>query len=305
MKKILITGGSGQIGSELKAFLPDATYVSSADYDLTCCKSADSMIKTIKPDVVIHAAARVGGIIDNIKHQTEYYADNVLMNTNVVNSCLKHGVNNFIGILSTCIYPDKAKSYPMPENAIHDGPPTTTNFSYSIAKRGMAAHIDSIRAQYGKNYCYVIPCNLYGIFDKYNERSHFIAALLKKIYEADSTGKDFITLYGTGKPLRQVLYAKDLAKVLSLMIERDIYECFNVAAPENISIGEIARITLDTLRLNNFCIHYDNEKPDGQYRKDVCIDKFTEMFPEFQFTSLNEGIKEVYETVFKQNQPSI
>lgn len=301
MKKILVTGGTGQIGRELQNILPNAIYVSTKDYDLRNCISTDNMIRDIKPDLVIHTAARVGGIIDNINHQSEYYSDNVLMNTNLINSCLKYNINNFIGILSTCIYPDTVNEYPMSEIVMHDGAPTKTNFSYGIAKRGMAAHIDSIREQYGLNYCYIIPCNLYGIYDKYNERSHFIAALLKKIYEAEINDRQEILLYGTGQPLRQVLYARDLAKIISLMVINNLYENFNIASPNNLSINEIAKIALKSLNLNHISIKYDNEKPDGQYRKDVCTNRFNTYFPNFQFTDLTTGIKEVYDTVFKNN----
>jgi GDP-L-fucose synthase len=305
MKRILVTGGSGQLGRELRIIMPDAIFVSSADYDLTSQEETEAMIASIKPTHVIHTAAKVGGIIDNIKHQTEYYTDNLLMNTNVINSCLKHNVENFIGILSTCIYPDVANIYPMKEETMHDGPPTSTNFSYAIAKRSMATHIDSIRKQFGKNYCYVIPCNLFGVYDKFDDRSHFVASILKKINEAEANGKEDITLFGTGKALRQVLYATDLAKIINEMIVNDLYECFNVASPENLTISEFTSIALDATGLSHLKIKYDEEKPDGQYRKDVCIDKFRMLFPDFQFTSLNEGINEVYETVFKKNQSSI
>jgi GDP-L-fucose synthase len=305
MKRILITGGSGQLGKELKLIMPDAIFVSSTDYDLTSQEATEDMITSIKPTHVVHAAAKVGGIIDNIKHQTEYYTDNLLMNTNIINSCLKHNVENFIGILSTCIYPDVANIYPMKEETMHDGPPTPTNFSYAIAKRSMATHIDSIRKQFGKNYCYVIPCNLFGVYDKFDERSHFIAAILKKIADAETNGKEDITLFGTGKALRQVLYSKDLAKIINEMISNDLYECFNVASPNNLSIHDYARTALDTTGMSHLNINYDAEKPDGQLRKDACIEKFSKLFPDFKFTNLSEALNEVYETVFKKNQSSI
>lgn len=301
MNKILVTGGTGQVGKELYKFLPNAKYISSKDCDLTDNISTDKLIKTIQPNIVIHAAARVGGITDNINHQTEYYSDNVLINTNVINACLKYNVNKFIGLLSTCIYPDTVDKYPMDESLLHNGPPTETNFTYGIAKRGLAVHIDSIRKQYKKDYCYVIPCNLYGIYDKYDNRSHFIAALLQKIHTAEINNKNKIILYGTGAPYRQMLYANDLAKVLFLMIENGIYENFNIAFPDNLTINDIAHIALDALNLNHISIEYDGSKPDGQYRKDVSIDKFKQYFPNFSFTPLSTGIKEVYDTVFKNN----
>jgi GDP-L-fucose synthase len=106
-------------------------------------------------------------------------------------------------------------------------------------------------------------------------------------------------LYGTAAPLRQVLYAKDLANILASMVKNDLYENFNIASPDNLTIHDIARVALDSLGLNHFEIEYDNTMPDGQYRKDVCINKFKSYFPNFQFTSLSDGIKEVYAAVFR------
>lgn len=297
MKKILVTGGTGQLGKELQLLMPDAHFLSSRDCDLTKHYQVDSTISQLQPDIVIHCAARVGGILDNITHQVEYYTDNVLMNTNLLDCCLTHKVPNFIGILSTCMYPDVVDKYPMTEDAIHDGKPTKTNFTYGIAKRAMATHIDAIREQYGLNYCYVIPSNLYGIYDKYDERSHFMGALLKKIYEADRRGENKITLYGTGKPLRQILYAKDLAAILSRMVNEDIYTSFNIASKENLSIDEYARRVLRSLGYENWDIVYDMSKPDGQYRKDVSLERFEELFPNFKFTPLEEGVVEVYKHI--------
>ena len=297
MRKILVTGGTGQVGNELKLLIPDAIFVSTKECNLLVKGQVESLIKDLSPEIVIHTAARVGGIMDNISHQTEYYSENVLMDTNLISSCTSFGVKKFIGILSTCAYPDVSAKYPMKESEIHDGKPADTNFSYGIAKRGMAVYIDAIRKQYGWQYSYVIPCNLYGVFDKFNERSHFIGALLLKIHKANLEGKKEIELYGTGKPLRQVLYAKDLASVIKQMVERDIYENFNVASNENFSINQYAESILNVLGFNDWNIKYDSAKPDGQFRKDVSLFKFNNLFPEFEFTPLNVGIREVFESL--------
>lgn len=297
MGRVLVTGGTGQVGRELQALMPEARFVSTSDFDLTSCVDVEEMLILCRPDTVIHCAARVGGILDNITHQVEYFTENVLMNTLLVDLCLKHDVKNFIGVLSTCIYPDVVESYPMKEEVMHDGRPTRTNFSYGIAKRAMATHIDAVREQHGLNYCYVIPCNLYGVHDKYNERSHFVGAVLKKIYEANEKGEKKITLFGTGKPLRQILNARDLALVLNKMVTENIYESFNIANEDNLSIDEYARIILNSLGYNDWIIEYDTTKPDGQYRKDVSLDRFKTLFPDFKFTPLSEGIVEVYKSI--------
>ncbi len=296
-KNILVTGGSGQVGKELRQILPEATYISSNEYDLTTEEGVQDLFMFSNFDTIIHLAAKVGGIIDNINNPSDYYSDNVLMNTLMINYAVKYNVSRFIGVLSTCIYPDKVESYPMKESMLHEGPPTPTNFSYGISKRAMAVHIDAVNKQYNKKYCYVIPSNLYGIHDKFDERSHFVAALVKKIYEANKAGKDSITLFGSGTPLRQFMNARDLAVILKRMINEDVTESFNVASKDNLSINDIAEIALRACNCEHMSIEYDTSKPDGQYRKDVSTEKMDSIFSDLQFIQLEEGIKEVYNTL--------
>ena len=186
----------------------------------------------------------------------------------------------------------------MKEEYLHDGPPTRTNFSYGIAKRGMSVHIDAMNKQHGTNYCYLTPCNLYGVHDKFDGRSHFVAALIKKIYEAKRLGEDKIRLFGTGTPLRQFMNAKDFGRIIVSMVDNNINKSFNVATQENISIDTIARIALKSLDCEHMSIEYDSTKPDGQYRKDVDTTKFINLFPDFKFIKLEDGIREVFEKVF-------
>ncbi len=160
--KIVVTGGSGMVGKSLKKIMPNAIYLSSKDYDLTSEKGVAQMYYDHKPTIVIHLAAKVGGIIDNINKPGEYFTDNVLMNTLLLEYARFHGVERFIGVLSTCIYPDKVDNYPMTEDMLHMGPPTATNFSYGYAKRSLAVQIDAYNKEYGTKYQYLIPCNLYG-----------------------------------------------------------------------------------------------------------------------------------------------
>tara|TARA_R110002051_G_C8732413_1_gene498050 strand:- start:177 stop:1079 length:903 start_codon:yes stop_codon:yes gene_type:complete len=296
-KNILVTGGSGQVGKELQHFLPNGYFISSKDYDLTREKYVSRLFKKNNFDTVIHLAAKVGGILDNVNNPTDYYSDNILMNTLLLNYSLKYNIKRFIGVLSTCIYPDTVEQYPLREEMLHAGPPTNTNFSYGIAKRGMAVHIDAINKQHNKQYCYITPCNLYGVYDKFDKRSHFVAALIKKIYEAKKANAKEINLYGTGTPLRQFMNARDFALIIKRMIDQDITESFNVASPDNMSIDCIAQIALDACDCSYMTINYDHTQPDGQYRKDVSTKKMYSVFPDLQFTQLNEGIKEVYNTL--------
>jgi len=161
----------------------------------------------------------------------------------------------------------------------------------------MATHIDSYVKQYNKKWSYLIPCNLYGEYDKYEEHnSHFVSALIRKIYEANNE----IELWGTGKPLRQFMYGGDLARIIKYMIDNDIVDNFNVAPKEVYSIDEIANIGKKACEKDKIVVNYDNTKPDGQFRKDVDSSKLLSVLEDFKFTTLEEGIKKTYDTFSKE-----
>lgn len=301
--KILVTGGSGLVGTSLKKYLPNAIYLSSKDFDLTTEHDVKLMYLKYKPDIVIHLAAKVGGIIDNIDKPAEYFTKNILMNTLLVEYAYKSGVKRFIGVLSTCAYPDTVKNYPMKEHDLYLGPPSSTNFSYGYAKRSLAVQIDAYNKQYGTKYQYLIPCNLYGLYDKDHEsNSHFVTALIKKIYEANLKKENFITLFGDGTPLRQFILADDFSKIIAKIVKNEIYESFNVATPENLSIKEIAKIALEACNSNHLKIFWDSSKPNGQFRKDVSIELLKQNIPNFNPISLYEGIKLTYQHLLNKNE---
>ena len=290
--KILVTGGNGLVGKHLQDILPDAVYVSSKDYDLTKDYNVREMLSSEKPDIVIHLAARVGGILDNITHPVDYLEQNILINTNVLRYSHQFNVSNVISILSTCIYPDIVDTYPMKEEILFQGPPPPDNFAYAMSRRCMATQMDSYVKQYNKQWSYLIPCNLYGEHDKYEEHhSHFVSALIKKLHES----KDSVEIWGTGKPLRQFMYAGDLARVIKYMIDNDVVDNFNVAPDYVHSIEEITKIGMESCGKGDLKIVYDNTKPDGQYRKDVDSSKLISVMKDFKFTSLEEGIRRVYD----------
>jgi GDP-L-fucose synthase len=299
MGNIVVTGGSGLVGKYLKKYLPEAIYLTSKDFDLTTEMGVKSMYLKYSPDIVVHLAAKVGGIIDNINKPADYYTENVMMNTLLVDYAHKMKVKRFIGILSTCIFPDVMESYPMKEEDLHLGPPTLTNFSYGYAKRSMAVQIDAYNKQYETKYQYLTPCNLYGIGDKDHEtNSHFITALVKKIFDAKQNNEESITLYGDGTPLRQFMFADDFAKVIYEVITNEIYDNFNVAGEENLSIKEMANIALQSCNADNLEIKWDSDKPNGQHRKDVSIEKLKTLLPDFFPLKLSEGIKMVYNSYY-------
>tara|TARA_R110001592_G_scaffold4595_3_gene25829 strand:+ start:102 stop:983 length:882 start_codon:yes stop_codon:yes gene_type:complete len=292
--KILITGGNGMVGKHLQEILPNAVYIGSKECDLTLWKEVEYMMFLHKPNHIIHLAAKVGGIQDNIAKPAEYFEDNILINTHILKASLQFNVKRFTGILSTCIYPDVVENYPMKEEDMFLGPPTYTNFSYGYAKRCLAVQIDAYNKQYGTKYNYLIPCNLYSEYDNFNNESkmHFMTALLKKIKSSSKT----LNLLGTGKPLRQFMYAGDLARIIKEVINKGITNSFNVATPENLSIDKMANISLNILN-KKLKIEYSKPELDGQFRKDVCNKKLLSYIPNFKFTSFEEGIKKVYSNI--------
>ena len=297
--KILVTGGSGLVGQSLQKFIPDAIYLSSKDYDLTTEIGVKNMYLKYKPEVVIHLAAKVGGILDNIKNPAEYYTENVLMNTLLVEYARRMNVKRFLGVLSTCIFPDVMEKYPMKEEDLHSGPPTLTNFSYGYAKRSLAVQIEAYNKQYNTKYQYLTPCNLYGVGDKDHEsNSHFITSLVKKIFDAKQNNKKSITLFGDGSPLRQFMFANDFAKIIHYVITNEIYDSFNVAGNENLTIKDMANIALNSCDAEHLVINWDISKPNGQHRKDVSIEKLKSLLPNFNSLSLSEGIKLVYKSYY-------
>jgi|TARA_R110000796_G_scaffold125616_2_gene240146 GDP-L-fucose synthase len=294
---ILVTGGSGLVGQHLKDILPTANYISSKHCNLLKQDEIDSMFMRYNPDVVIHLAAKVGGILDNINHPVEYLEENTLMNTNLLKACHVYDVDKVISMGSTCMYPDVVESYPLEEKDIFNGSPPIDNFAYAISKRLMVTQMDSYVKEYGKKWSYLIPCNLYGEHDKYEEHhSHFVSALIKKLYDA----KDSIEIWGTGKPLRQFMYAGDLARVIKHMIDNDIVGNFNVAPKYVHSIEEITKIGMEACGKGDLKITYDGTKPDGQYRKDVDSSKLHSVLNGFEFTKLDKGIRKVYDNFSKR-----
>ena len=277
--KLLITGGSGLIGNYLKEIGLNAKYVSSKDYDLLNLDEVKSMFKETKPDTVIHLAALVGGIHHNIEEPVKYFEENILMNTYVIKESYNNGVKNFIGILSSCIYPDNLSQFPIKEDKLLQGVPHIDLFSYAYAKRSMAIQIDMYNKKHKTNYNYLIPCNLYGEFDKFDPiKGHLVGALIEKIINAKINKKKTITLFGDGSPYRQFMHARDVAKIIKEMIVKNKFYSMNVATDENYTVNNIAKIALKACDAENLEIIYDKTKPNGQLRKDIEIsneDTFT------------------------------
>ena len=294
--RILVTGGSGMVGKHLKELIPNATFVSSKDYNLCNSFAVQSMYSDIEPDCVVHLAAKVGGIQDNIANPLAFLEDNLVMNTSVVKAANDKGVKRFIGMLSTCIYPDALPKmyYPLTEDHLHLGPPTPTNFGYGYSKRMLGVHLDTIRNSTGKDYFSIIPSNLYSEYDHFDDdtKAHFVTALLKKIKNSTN---GIVPLFGTGTPLRQFIHAEDLAKIIAkcALSEEDTKINFNVCCDDSPSIKEIAEAGLKASG-RDLELQFDSSKPDGQFRKDCDNSVMRKLFPDFRFLSLEEGLERVY-----------
>ncbi len=300
--KILVTGGTGMVGQALQKIMPNAVYIGSKDCNLKDFDETLEFIKKINPETIIHIAGKVGGILENLKYPVEFLEENIYINTNLCKAAHIANVKNLVAVLSTCIYPENATTYPMKEHQLYDGPPPAQNFSYAYAKRALAVQIDSYVKQHDRNnWCYVIPCNLYGEDDKFKfERSHYVSALIDKIYFAKDKK---IHLLGTGKPLRQFMYSEDLARAIKELIDKNIYENVNVANDEVCSIKEIAEIALQTLGKEDYEIIFtNNEIEDGNYRKDVSSKKLKDLLGGFKFTTLANGIEKVYNIYSERNK---
>lgn len=297
--KLLVTGGTGLVGKYLQQFT-DGIFVNSSQYNLMCEKDAAQMFMDHQPDVVIHLAAKVGGIMDNIANPFQYYEDNLLMNTYTVKYARMYNVKKFVGVLSSCIFPDVVDHYPMVEEDMHKDLPNANNFGYGYAKRVMGCHIDIARKQ-GLNYSYITPSNLYGEFEHGDiSRKHFVGALLEKIHNAKQNGDKSITLFGDGTPLRQFTFAKDVAEILNMIVTYDTKENLNISTPSNFTIDFMAREALEAANAQHLQIIYDMSKPNGQMRKDIDTTKFKNIFPNYEFTSYVKGIKQTYNTLYGQ-----
>jgi GDP-L-fucose synthase len=289
--KILVTGGNGLVGSE---FIGDKYYnFSSKDYNLVDKNQTYALL--LKGfDSVIHCAAKVGGIGANMRYKGEFFYDNVMMNTNIIEGARLCGVKNLVSFLSTCIFPDNVE-YPLTESKIHMGPPHTSNDAYAYAKRMVDIQIRSYREQYGLNYKSVIPCNIYGPNDNYNiVNGHVIPSLIHKCYLARENKTPF-TIWGSGNPLREFIFSKDVAKLTEWVLqEYDESEPIILSTSEEISIKDVVGMIIELMNFKGEVV-WDTTKPDGQFRKPSDNSKIKKYLPDFKFTPIYEGLKETIE----------
>ena len=297
MNKILVTGGYGLVGSEFKS---DEYYrLSSKETDLRIGKDVDLLLSENKFDGVIHCAGKVGGIAANMNYKGEYFYENVMINTNIIESSRKNNIKNLVAFLSTCVFPDQVE-YPLTENKIHLGPPHFSNDAYAYAKRMADIQIRAYKEQYDLNYKSVIPSNIYGPNDNYSiTNGHVLPSLIHKCYLAREN-KTPLTIWGSGKPLREFIFSKDITKLTEwVLYNYNENEPIILSTSEEISIGEVVDMIVEIMNFKGEII-FDSSKPDGQFRKPSDNSKIKNYLPDFKFTPLYEGLKETIE-YFEKN----
>ena len=301
--KILVTGSNGCLGKELRKKLigRNVSFLTRNDCDLENANDVKWTMARYKPDYVINCAAKVGGLADNMAHQYDYFNRNVSINNNIIHACLIHSVPRLLCFSSSCAYPDVLPEnyYPMIEDNVHLGIPTTTNFSYGYAKRVMQVQIDSCNRQYGTKFSYITPSNLYGPTDNFEESGHFLAKLIRAIWLFKIGRTNDIVMKGSGEAMRQYTHVSDLAKCVIFHIDNDIQANYNFSYPMNIKTSIIAEIALKTCGVDSV-VKFTGEVSAGQLRKDISIAKFLRIQPEFQFTPLYDGIKQTYNEIDKR-----
>lgn len=287
MKKILLTGGYGLVGSAINADVRPKSNL----YNLVNPSQVNEMYNVHRPTHVIHCAAQVGGIVGNMNHKGEYFYNNIMINTNVIEGARLYGVKKLVSFLSTCVFPDDAE-YPLNESQIHKGEPHTSNNAYAYAKRMADIQIRAYREQYGLNYTSVIPTNIYGPNDNFSLlNGHVIPMLIHKMYNSIKTGEDFV-VWGTGKPLREFIYSKDVAKLTEWVLDQyNEDEPIIFSTSNEISIKDLVDLLVKEFNFKGKVI-FDNTKPDGQFRKPSDNSKIKKYLPDFEFTPIEAGIKE-------------
>lgn len=282
----LVTG-NGLVGSILNGDLK----ISSKDYDLRDNSQVKKMFEKYRPSEVIHTAGKVGGLGSNMNYKGEYFYDNIMMNTNVIEQSRLYGVEKLVAFLSTCIFPDNV-DYPLIESVIHDGKPHFSNDAYAYAKRMTDIQIRAYREQYGLNYKSVIPTNIYGPNDNFSlSHGHVVPMLIHKMYLSVVNNKPF-EVWGSGKPLREFIYSKDVAVLTEWVLENyDEDEPIILSTSNEVSIIELVDLLVQEFNFKGKVI-FDKTKPDGQFRKPSDNTKIKHYLPNFEFTPIEVGIKE-------------
>ena len=295
-KRVVVTGGSGFLGSfvveRLRAHGAAQIIVPrSSEYNLVDSATAGRLIADARPDIILHLAARVGGIGANREHPADFFYQNLMMGTQLMHEAWRAGVEKFVTIGTVCAYP-KFTPVPFKEDDLWNGYPEETNAPYGLAKKMLLVQGQAYRQQYGFNAIYLLPVNLYGPGDNFDPRSsHVIPALIRKCIEARDSGASEIIAWGDGSPTREFVYAEDTAEGIILAAERyNDGEPVNLGSSYEISIKELTELIA---RLTGFQgqITWDTSQPNGQPRRKLDISHARDRFGFTATTRFEDGLR--------------
>ena len=301
--KIYIAGHTGMVGSAVWRALKSSGYNNllgkiSTELDLRNQQAVQNFYSTEKPEIVIDAAAKVGGILANNDFPYQFLMENMQIQNNLIDGAHKAGIKKFIFLGSSCIYP-KFAPQPLKEEYLLTDSLEPTNEWYAIAKITGVKACQSIRKQYNKDYVSLMPTNLYGYFDNFDlQSSHVLPAMLLKFHEAKINQHSDVTLWGTGIPMREFLFVDDLAEAVIYALENNLPEyLYNVGAGKDITIKELAE-TIQKIVGHQGNIIWDHSKPDGTPRKLMDVTKMKEIGWNYS-TELKDGIQKTYQWFLK------
>lgn len=304
--KIYVAGHTGLVGSAIMRALEAADYGNvvgrrSSELDLRRQRDVEEFFAEERPDFVVMAAARVGGILANSSYPADFISDNLAIQTNVIRAAHQFDVKRFVFLGSSCIYP-KLAPQPMKEEHMLTGPLEPTNQWYAVAKIAGVKMCEAYRRQHGRDFVSLMPTNLYGPNDNFDlESSHVLPALIRKFYEAKEEGHKEVVLWGTGKPRREFLYNEDLADGVLFVLrcpEDKLYQAapdglINVGVGKDIEIRELAELIRDIIEVRCDIAH-DLSKPDGTPRKLMDVSRMTGL-GWTAHTNLQDGVRKTYE----------
>ena len=271
--KILIAGQEGMVGSAVYKILKKKNYnilnCKRNDLDFTSQKSVEIWFKKNKPEIVINAAGRVGGILDNYNSQDEFLYKNTMIGLNIINSSLKNNVKKLINLGSACIYP-KEVDQPISESSLLSSSLEQTNEGYALSKIIALKYCQYLKKKYKKNFISVQPANLYGEGDNFNlKSSHVLPALVKKFYLAKKKNKKFVEVWGSGKVIREFLNVNDLAEAIYFLVRRKInHDYINIGGGEDVSIKQLAYMIKSNIKYTGKIL-FNQRYPDGVKKRIV------------------------------------